>query len=39
MCHYRFIIQIDLFKYKRFEEAEYAYKNTGSSHLKVLWIA
>ena len=35
MCHNRFTIQIDLFKYKRFKDGEFSYKNTGSSHLKV----
>ena len=32
MCHNRFTIQIDLFKYKRFKDGGCAYKNTGSSH-------
>ena len=35
MCHNCFTIQIDLFKYKRFKDEGCAYKNTGSSHLKV----
>ena len=35
MCHNRFTIQIDLFKYKRFKDGGCAYKNTGSSHLKL----
>ena len=35
MCHNRFTIQIDLFKYKRFKDEGCAYKNTGSSHLNV----
>ena len=34
MCHNRFTVQIDLFKYKRFKDGGCAYKNTGSSHLK-----
>ena len=35
MCHNRFKIQIDLFKYERFKDGGCAYKNTGSSHLNV----
>ena len=35
MCHNCFTIQIDLFKYKRFKDEGCAYKNTGSSQLKV----
>ena len=35
MCHNRFTIQIDFFKYKRFKDGGCAYKNTGSSHLKL----
>ena len=35
MCHNRFTIQIDLFKYKRFKDGGCAYKNTESRHLKV----
>ena len=31
----RFTIQIDLFKYKRFKDEGCAYKNTGSSHLRI----
>ena len=34
MCHNRFTIHIDLFKYKRFKDGGCPYKNTGSSHLK-----
>ena len=29
MCHNRFTIQIDLFRYKRFKDGGCAYKNTG----------
>ena len=35
MCYNRFTIQIDLFKYKRIKDGGCAYKNTGSSHLKL----
>ena len=38
MSHNRFTIQIDLFKYKRFEDGGCAYKNTGSSLRWLDWI-
>ena len=35
MCHDRFTIQINLFKYKRYKDGGCAYKNPGLSHLNV----
>ena len=44
MCHDRFIIRINLFSYKRFEDGGCAYKNTGSSYVnfrmsRILFVA